>query len=266
LAAYAEYAAGRSAGDVLRLVDEVAARLALRAPELPWHGIRTPVADLAGALMFTSGVLGKFALDVRVLTRTEIDEVREPSGAGRGVSSAMPQKRNPVYATLISAAARQVPATGLILFQSVVVEDERSSGGWHAEWQPLRDCLRLTLGAARNAAALAEGLEVDRDRMRENLGRTGGGVVAERVGAALAPVVGTVEAKRLVGALTVGQVRSAEELAEVLCLELAESGYSVDESWVVELLRPEGYLGASGMLVDRAVGRWARNQAVDTVI
>ena len=110
--------------------------------------------------MVTAGALGKLAADVLVLSRTEIGEVAEEQAPGRGASSAMPQKLNPVFATLVATAARQLPPIALVLFSSMAVEDERSSGGWHAEWQPLRECLRIGAGAAANGARLAETLQV----------------------------------------------------------------------------------------------------------
>ncbi|MBN6051679.1 3-carboxy-cis,cis-muconate cycloisomerase [Nonomuraea sp. RK-328] len=154
-------------GDVgLRLLGSFAAETGLAEPVLPWHVLRTPVADLAGALAFTAGALGKLAADVLVLSRTEIAEVREGAGGG---SSSMPHKHNPVRATMIAAAARQVPALAAILYGSLAAEDERPSGAWHAEWQPLREALRLVAGAARDAAELVAELRVDPGRMRANL-------------------------------------------------------------------------------------------------
>ncbi|WP_084772590.1 lyase family protein [Nonomuraea candida] len=155
------------AGDVvLELPGRFAAELGLAAPGLPWHVLRTPVADLAGALAFTAGALGKAAADVLVLSRTEIGELSEGVGGG---SSSMPHKHNPVRATMIAAAARQVPALAAILYGSLAAEDERPSGAWHAEWQPLREALRLVAGAARDAAELFADLRVHPERMRANL-------------------------------------------------------------------------------------------------
>src|SRR6266702_1042510 len=121
-----------------------------------WHVLRTAIADLAAALGFTAGALGKIAIDVQTLVRTEVGEVAEPAVAGRGSSSAMPHKRNPVLATLVRSAALQVPVIAAGLTQCLVSEDERSAGAWHAEWQLLRECLRLTGGAAHTAVELTE--------------------------------------------------------------------------------------------------------------
>ncbi|MEU6795849.1 3-carboxy-cis,cis-muconate cycloisomerase [Nonomuraea wenchangensis] len=154
----------------LRLAARFAAELGLAEPVLPWHVLRTPVADLGGALAFASGALGKLAADVLVLSRTEVGELSEGVGGG---SSSMPHKHNPVRATMIAAAARQVPAQAAVLYASLAAEDERPSGAWHAEWQPLRECLRLVAGAARDAAELVAGLRVHPERMRANLTLSG---------------------------------------------------------------------------------------------
>nr|QCT05749.1 Tri16 [Kitasatospora aureofaciens] len=258
LAAYRDQllAAG-AAGDhpELRLVELVAGRLGLAAPGVPWHAVRTPVAELAAVLSLAAGALGKFAADVLVLSRTEIGEVAEPAAAGRGQSSAMPQKRNPVLSTLVATAARQVPVYALVLQQSVVAEDERSAGAWHAEWEPLRHCLRLTGGAAHTAAELAEGLVVLDGRVAANTALTGGSLVAERLSVALGAELGRTRAKQIVtravraaegGAPLVAAVRSA----------LEEAGWADEVSVSPErLLDPAGYLGSAGPLVDRAVRR-----------
>ncbi|MFE2756644.1 3-carboxy-cis,cis-muconate cycloisomerase [Actinosynnema sp. NPDC059335] len=247
LAAYQEF----TEADVLVLVDHVAADLGLTAPLIPWHGARLPVVDVANALGLVTGTLGKLAADVEVLTRTEIGELAEPSAPGRGASSAMPQKRNPVYTTAVLTAARQVPALVSVLHQCMVVPDERSAGGWHAEWQPLREALRLAAGAARNAADLACGLVVFPDRMRENLALTGGAIVAERLGAALTPLLGKVAAKRLMTEVTA----TTGDVADVLVRRLRALGHDGDPARWRELCDPTGYPGASARLVDRVLDR-----------
>ncbi|TCO62003.1 class-II fumarase/aspartase family protein [Actinocrispum wychmicini] len=266
LSAYAEYAslAGQGTDERgIELIAPFAAHLGLTAPLVPWHAIRTPLADLASVLTFTATALGKFAADVQVLTRTEIGELVEPGGDGRGRSSAMPQKRNPVLATMITTAARQVPPYALVLFQSVAAEDERSAGGWHAEWQPLRECLRLVLGAARNAAELATGLEIRPDAMMHNLGRTGGAVVTERVSAVVTPLLGKQRAKRLLGAATATAERTGEPLATVLDKALTEAGSPLPTNTLADLLDPLNYAGAAGPLADRVLARY-RAGAADT--
>lgn len=264
LAAYHDHLAtagnGSDAGDhpELRLATLVADELGLARPTLPWHAVRTPVADLAAVLTFVSGALGKFAADVLVLSRTEIAEVAEPAAVGRGQSSAMPQKRNPVLSVLVATAARQLPVYALVLAQSMVAEDERSAGAWHAEWQPLRECLRLAAGASHTAAELAEGLVVATDRIRVNLSLTGSSLVAERLSVALGRELGRQRAKDAVTRAvrdTEAGMPAAEALRQALKEAGLEDGRSACLDSLDELLDPEGYLGAATPLVDRAVHR-----------
>jgi 3-carboxy-cis,cis-muconate cycloisomerase len=154
------------------LIDAYAAELGL-VPGLPWHTRRTPVASLGAALAVTAGSLGKIAADVVLMAQDEVGELAEPAAPGRGGSSAMPHKRNPVLSVLIGSAAAQVPALAQILQASLVSVHERATGAWHAEWLPLRECLRLTGGAAQTSAELCAGLEVRPERMRANLEITG---------------------------------------------------------------------------------------------
>ncbi|MFE6030577.1 lyase family protein [Streptomyces niveus] len=247
-----ENSAGTDTG--VRLLAAYAAQLRLAEPTLPWHTLRTPVADLGSALAFTAGALGKIAADVLVLSRTEIGEVAEARGGG---SSAMPHKRNPVLATLIGAAARQAPALASVLLGALVAEDERPAGPWHAEWQPLRELLRLTGGAAHDAAELTAGLRVFPGRMRDNLGLTQGLLVSERLAAALTAAVGRARAKQLVAAAA----RLATGAGIPLAQALTESDPAVAELIGEERMRaltdPAGYTGSAGALVDRALAEHA---------
>ncbi|TCO54293.1 3-carboxy-cis,cis-muconate cycloisomerase [Actinocrispum wychmicini] len=257
LSAYAEYAtlAGAAQGGGVELMDAFAAELDLRAPLVPWHSVRTPIVDVASALAFVGGALGKFAIDVQVLARTEIAEVVEPAAPSRGASSTMPQKHNPVLATLIVTSARQLPSYTGILYASMMSEDERSAGGWHAEWQPLRECLRLAAGAAANAAELAEGLTALPDRMRDNLALTGSAVVSERLNTVLAPMIGKVAAKALLTEVADAAAKSGDDLVVLLCQGLRQRGHSVTEADLGQYASPDHYLGAAPVLVDRTLQR-----------
>ncbi|KAA0110860.1 adenylosuccinate lyase family protein [Mycolicibacterium sp. P1-5] len=267
LAAYHQYTVGTAwaseatgyqsdpDGATLRLPGLVAERLGLAEPVLPWHGIRTPFADVAASMLISTGALGKVAADVLVLSRTEIGEVTEEPAPGRGVSSAMPQKHNPVFATLVATAARQLPPIAVVLFSSMAVEDERSSGGWHAEWQPLRECLRIGAGAAANARRLAETLQVWPEKMAANLRLTRGAIVSERVNAVLAPLLGKGTAKRLLAEVTAAAERDGTDVADLLEIALNEAGVICPD--VTGLFDPAGYTGISGPLVDRALRRFA---------
>ncbi|MER8105562.1 adenylosuccinate lyase family protein [Kitasatospora sp. NPDC094016] len=265
LAGYLEYAridgaaaggadgAAPDPGDYLdRLLTAFAAETGLARPVLPWHALRTPIADLAGALAFTAGALGKIAIDVQSLTRTEVGEVAEPTAAGRGSSSAMPHKRNPVLATLIRSAALQVPVIAAGLTQCLLAEDERSGGAWHAEWQLLREALRLTGGAAHTAVELAEGLEVRPERMRTNLELTGSQIVSERIVAVLAPRLGKAAARQLLTEASGEADRDGRPLEQVLA-ELPALDGVFGKAELSRLCDPTAYTGAAGPLVDRAL-------------
>ncbi|MEU2745956.1 3-carboxy-cis,cis-muconate cycloisomerase [Streptomyces collinus] len=231
LAAFEAY----GASDPAALPEAYARELGLRAPDLPWHTLRTPIGDLAGCLAFTAGALGKVAVDVLTLSRTEIAEVAEGSGGG---SSAMPHKSNPVRSTLIASAARRAPQLAATLYGSMAAEDERPAGAWHAEWEPLRDLLRLVGGAARDAAELAEGLRVRPEAMREHLDLTHGLIVSERLSAELAPVLGRARAKELLTRLA-AEGRPLAEAPELTDVDLD----------------PTHYTGSAGALTDRALER-----------
>ncbi|GGV59627.1 3-carboxy-cis,cis-muconate cycloisomerase [Streptomyces massasporeus] len=231
LAAFGAYGASDPAG----LPEIYARELGLRAPGLPWHTLRTPIGDLAGCLAFAAGALGKLAVDVLTLSRTEIAEVAEGSGGG---SSAMPHKSNPVRSTLIASAARRAPQLAATLYGSMAAEDERPAGAWHAEWEPLRDLLRLVGGTARDAADLAEGLRVRPEAMRAHLDLTHGLIVSERLSAELAPVLGRARAAELLTRLA----STGQPLAEAP--ELTD----VD-------LDPTHYTGSAGALTDRSLER-----------
>ncbi|MCC9711593.1 3-carboxy-cis,cis-muconate cycloisomerase [Streptomyces sp. MNU76] len=260
LAGYAPYGGGGRpaaadtdpAGLLDTLLPAFAAETQLAVPALPWHALRTPVADLGAALACTTGALGKIAADVLVLARTEIGEVAESAAEGRGVSSAMPHKRNPVLATLIRSAALQVPALATVLAQCLPAEDERSAGVWHAEWQPLRECLRLTGGAAHTAVELVRGLTVRPERMRANLAATGGQLVSERIAAALAPHLGRAAAGQLLAAASLRAADTARPLAEILA-EHPDVQRLFTPRALARLLDPADYTGAAAALVDRAL-------------
>ncbi|WP_217178083.1 adenylosuccinate lyase family protein [Streptomyces sp. AC495_CC817] len=237
------------------LLGPFSSALGLAEPTLPWHTVRTPVAELGAVLQLVTGALGKFALDVQTLSRTEIGELSEPAAAGRGASSAMPQKRNPALATLIVSAARQVPAHALVLAQCLLAEDERPAGAWHAEWQPLREALRLAGGAAHTAVELAEGLVVHPERMRANLDLTGGAIVAERLAVALAPALGKARAKKLLTAVSAEAADTGRTLSELLIAD-PELSARLPSAQLAELLDPARYTGAADALIDRALHRY----------
>jgi 3-carboxy-cis,cis-muconate cycloisomerase len=252
-------AAPAAAGAV---VDDVraafASRLGLRSPEIDWHTDRTPVVAFADALAGALGAVGAFALDVTVLARTEIGEVTERLGAGEGGSSAMPHKRNPVTAVLIVSAARRAPGLVSTMHGSMLAEDQRPSGAWHAEWQALRDLEEATLAATMAAASLAGRLEIDDKQMRANLELTDGLIFSERVSAILAESLGQRTAFDLVEAASREAVDTRRPLRVVLTGSLSTSG--ADEQLrqrVWNAFEPDSALGHAERLITQVLEKYS---------
>ena len=247
-----------AAAGVDRVRARFAERLGLRDPAVSWHTNRVAVAELASALAAAVGVAGRFALDVSVLSRTEIAEVSERLGHGEGGSSAMPHKRNPVTAVLVVAAARQGPALLSTLYGSLLAEDQRPSGAWHAEWQPLRDLERLAISATTGAASLADRLDVDSERMRANLDLTDGLVFSERVTTVLAEALGKSRAFDLVTRASQEAMVTNRPLQVVLSGALAADGTGDDlRRTVWAAFDYAGDLGQAGAGIDRVLARFA---------
>ncbi|GLW06033.1 3-carboxy-cis,cis-muconate cycloisomerase [Microtetraspora sp. NBRC 13810] len=224
-----------------------AAALDLAEPALPWHTDRTPVAELACALGTATGALAKIATDVKLLAQTEVAELAEPAAPGRGTSSAMPHKRNPVGAMSALACAQRVPPLVASLLDGMAQEHERAAGSWQAEWETLSDLLRLTGSAAAWLREVLEGLRVDTQRMRANLDLTDGLLMAEHVVARLG---GGPDARRTVDAACATAVEQDRPLREVL---LADPGVRLSPEEIDETLDPALYLGSAQVFIDRAL-------------
>ena len=185
------------------LADDFARRLGLAQPTLPWHTNRVRVAEVGAALAALAGACGKIGRDITLLAQTEVGEVAEATGSGHGVSSTMPQKRNPVSSVLAVSCARGAAAASGVLTGSLVQEHQRAAGAWHAEWDALTSALLYAGGAAAAVRSALEGLEVFPARMEENIDRAGGVVFAEAVSFALGDRIGPAAAHALVGELSV---------------------------------------------------------------
>jgi len=230
----------------------IARRLGLVSPDLPWHTVRLRPARLASACGATLGVLGKIGRDVVLLAQSELAEVLEGGGEGRGGSSTMPHKRNPVGAIGLVACAQRGPGLVATMLAAMVQEHERGAGGWQAEWDTLLELLRLTGSAAAIARELLGGLQVDPEKMHADMELTGGLVMSESVAAALAPALGRAAAQELVERAARRAVESRRGFREVL-LELPEVADSLGADGLDAALDPAGYLGVTAELIDRAL-------------
>ncbi len=248
---------GGAAGTMAALSDrgldvarELAVELDLAEPTVPWHTARARVVEMATALGVAAGVAGKVAIDVVLLAQTEVGEVSERATAGRGTSSTLPQKHNPVDAVEILAAVRGINAQVAVLLGAMVQEHERAAGGWQAEWPALAETLRLAGGAA-----LLAGLQVDPERMRRNLDLSGRVIMAEHVVMMLGERIDRVMARALVDAAVSTATSSGRAFKDVVREDRGITTYLKPEELAVAL-EPSGYLGVADPLIDRALAAY----------
>lgn len=243
-------------GNGIAVAQALARELGLDAPDLPWHVRREGVAEAVSLLGLIGGSLAKFAVDIRLLMQTEVGEVFEPHAEGRGGSSTMPQKRNPVGAEHIVAAARQVQALVPVMLAAMAQEQERAMGPWQSESLALPQSFALCAGALAHAIEIATGMTIDAERMRRNLELGGGLIMAEAVASGLTPVMGRAGAQRALRRVADRAIGGRKTLAQAL-REDAEVRGHLDEAQIDRLLEPASYLGSAGALVDRVVARIA---------
>lgn len=232
--------------------EALAAELQLQLPEQPWHTQRDRLVEFASLLGLIAGSLGKLGRDVSLLMQTEAGEVFEPAAPGKGGSSTMPHKRNPVGAAVLIGAATRAPGLVATLFAAMPQEHERSLGLWHAEWETLPELCCLVSGALQQALLLVPGLEVDAQRMRANLELTHGLVLAEAVSIALAQRIGRDAAHHLLEDCCRQAVQEGSHLRTVLGANAAIAAH-LSAADLDRLLDPTQYLGLARHWVERAV-------------
>ena len=226
--------------------------LRLAIPELPWHAHRDRFATLACALGVAMGTMGKIARDVALLAQTEVAEAFESAAGGRGGSSTMPQKRNPVSASVVLAASVRAPGLVATMLTAMPQEHERGLGGWQAEWETLPELVHLAGGAARHTASMLGALEIDAKKMRDDVDMTGGVSLAESISMTLAEHVGKAEAHRTVAAASRRAVAEHLPLADVLA-SMPEVTKHLSKPEIARGLSAEQYLGASEEMVRAAL-------------
>ena len=236
--------------DGITVMEALAADLGLAAPVVPWHVCRDAVTEAVGFLGLLCGSLAKIATDIILLAQTEVGEVAEPYVHGRGQSSTMPQKRNPIASEYILAASRNVQAQVIVMQGAMAQDHERATGPWQAEALALPQAFVLTHGALLHARAIAEGLVVDAERMRANLDISRGLIVSEAVMMGLAPVLGRGEAHHVVKHACDLALAERISLADALERDPAVSS-RLDRAAIERLIDPRNYLGAAGTFVDR---------------
>jgi 3-carboxy-cis,cis-muconate cycloisomerase len=226
-------------------------------PDAPWHTHRDRIAEAASVFAILTGSCGKIARDVSLMMQTDVGEAFEPAGAGRGGSSTMPHKRNPVAAASALGAATMAPNLAATIFAAQVQDHERSAGPWHAEWPTLPALMLVTSGALAAIVDLAEGLEVDAARMRENLDTTHGLIMAEAVTFALADKIGKSDAHHLLEAASKKAVADKKHLRDVLTSDSKVTAH-LDAKQIAALFEPMAYQGASQEMIDRLLASLGR--------
>jgi 3-carboxy-cis,cis-muconate cycloisomerase len=230
------------------------AELGLAEPVIAWHTIRDTIAEVGCFLGLVGGTLGKLSMDVKLMMQTEVGEVYEPYAHGRGSSSTMPQKRNPISSCYIHAGISVVRQHTAALLDAMVADHERSTGPWEIEWIVLPEAFCLLSGALKQARSILEGLEVDTARMRANLEMTNGLVMSEAVMMGLGKHLGREYAHDLVYDICREAIRQNRPLLDLLA-ETPEIVRHLNRAQLAELCDPVNYLGQAGVMVDRVLAR-----------
>lgn len=238
----------------------LAEELRLPLPALPWHTNRDRIVEIAAALGLCVGTLGKIARDISLHAQTEIGELAEPGGEGRGSSSTMPQKRNPVTCASVLAASVRMPGLVATMLTAMQQEQQRALGGWQAEWETLPELVMLAGGALHRLAEMLPGLQVDAMRMRENLDATHGLIFAEAVTMALGDRLGKIPAHMLVEAACKKALNEKRHLKDVLREDPGLRGYLTPAD-LESLFDVRNYLGSAEEFV-RSVVAQAKGTAV----
>ncbi|MBB3257771.1 3-carboxy-cis,cis-muconate cycloisomerase [Paraburkholderia bannensis] len=257
---------GGAAGTLASLRDaaaqvsaELAKELGLAQPALPWHTQRDRIAEAAAFFGMLIGTLGKIARDISLQMQTEIGELGEPAAAGKGGSSTMPHKRNPVGCAAVLTAATRAPGLVATVFAGMVQEHERALGGWQAEWDALPELARLAAGALAQIEQIAGGLEVRPERLAANLDVTHGLILGEAVMLALGDRIGRLDAHHLVERASKSAVQSGRTLYDVLAAEPAVTQH-LDDARLKALLDPANYVGEAHAFVDAVLAPYAQSQ------
>jgi len=238
--------------DGLKVQEALMRELGLGQPEIAWHTVRDRIAEVGCFLGLITGTLAKLATDVKLLMQTEVEEVYEPFAEGRGSSSTMPQKRNPISCLYIIACTSMVRQNVPALLDAMVEDHERSTGPWEIEWIAVPEIFCLASGALNQARVIAEGLEVNEKKMRANLDITNGMIVSEAVMMGLGPHLGRQRAHDLVYDICRKAIGTGRDFLDLLA-EDKEIARHMDRAALSKLCDPANYLGLAGEMVDRVL-------------
>jgi 3-carboxy-cis,cis-muconate cycloisomerase len=238
--------------DGLKCQAELMKELQLGQPAISWHTVRDTIAEVGCFLGLVTGSCGKIAFDVKLLMQTEVEEVYEPFHAGRGSSSTMPQKRNPISSVYITAQTAMVKQLTAALLEAMVEDHERATGPWEIEWIALPEIFMLSAGALAQTRFVCEGMQVNEKKMRENLDITNGLIMSEAVMMGLGAAMGRNRAHDVVYDICREVVKTGRPLVDLLA-EDKEISKHADRKTLEKLVDPANYLGVAGEMVDRAL-------------
>jgi 3-carboxy-cis,cis-muconate cycloisomerase len=226
--------------------------LKLNAAEISWHTVRDRIAEAGCFLGLVTGSCGKIAFDVKLLMQTEVEEVYEPFHEGRGSSSTMPQKRNPISSVYITAQTAMVRQLVAALLEAQIEDHERATGPWEIEWIALPEIFMLAAGALAQTRFLVGGLQVNAKKMRDNLDITNGLIMSEAVMMGLGPKMGRNKAHDHVYDICREVVKTGRPLADLLA-EDKEIRKHLSRKEIDKLVDPANYLGVAGPMIDRVL-------------
>jgi 3-carboxy-cis,cis-muconate cycloisomerase len=238
--------------DGLKVQEALMAELGLGQPEIAWHTVRDRIAEVGCFLGLVTGVCGKIALDIKLMMQTEVEEVYEPFHEGRGSSSTMPQKRNPISSVYITALTSLVRQHVAALLDAMVEDHERATGPWEIEWIALPEIFLMSAGALAQTRFVLTGLQVDAKKMRANLDITRGLIVSEAVMMGVAPYLGRQRAHDLIYDICRQVIATGRTLLDLLA-EDKEISAHLDRAALAKLCDPANYLGQAGEMVDRVL-------------
>jgi 3-carboxy-cis,cis-muconate cycloisomerase len=239
------------------IADSLAAGLGLTRTSITWHSVRDSFSRLGCEAAMLAGAAGKIARDISLMMQAEVGEAAEPAAAGRGGSSAMPHKRNPVGCVAALEAAQRMPHLAAVLLTQATPEHERGLGHWQGQWFTLRDLLCSTASALAAIAEVLEGLQVNEDAMRTNLERSMGLAYSENVSVALARTLGRQAAHELTEKLCETAVRQGKSLAEALRAD-PKASKAIGTAAIDALFEPQRGFGAAARMIERAVAQWQK--------
>ena len=236
--------------DGLKTQANLAKELDLNIPDVSWHSIRDNFCEVTGWLALVGSSLGKIAYDVILMMQTEVQEVAEPFLHGRGASSTMPQKRNPISSEVMLACAKLLREHHSSMLDAMVLDHERATGQWHVEWYTLPNAFIISSACLSSAKYLLEGLEVFPKNMKENINKTNGLIVAEAVMMSLAPHIGRQIAHDIVYECCRDSLKNKTPFIDAL-LSKTEISNVFDETQLLKIINPANYLGAAPAMAQR---------------